>query len=246
MKLTVRIVALAAMLAGLALAGRADPGRGASAPADSRPADNLEYWLGRATPATGPSADPSADATSQANRPQRADAVPGVIELTDGRQIPGRLFTTRDKNLEIYDETHKRWRRVPLLAVLGIEAVVVEAKMEPQWRWQQMGAPEKVYTGLEYPTVRLLWEVHLIDGTEVTGTIKGQPLWLQPAAGPPGERLGPFILHERLRGEVGQEQAELVHVRKVVVSRQMAASVLQATSGPAGDDGGKQPGQADN
>jgi len=202
------------------------------AAAEDAPADNLEYWLQQAeqAPATAPATQPAGtSAPAAAHAPPRADALPGVVELSDGRLLPGWIFTTVEQPWLVYQADLKLWRRLPMLAVLSIRSVLVEQRMELRWRWKAMGEPEKVYTGQKYPFRRHLWRFRLLDGTEVTGTVKGQPLWVEHA----GKRHGPFVLHERHAGEDGQSLTDLVYVRRVIISRRAMDAALAAAPAPA-------------
>ena len=152
----------------------------------------------------------------------RADALPGVIELSNGKQLPGGLYTTREKPWLVWSQPTKSWRRVPLINLLSITAVVVEERMELRWRWKGMGEPEKVYTGKSYPFRRVRWRFKLIDGSVLEGPTKGQPLWVELR----GKATGPFVLHERSKGQDGQTLKDLVYVRKVVISRRMMQAVI--------------------
>jgi hypothetical protein len=158
-------------------------------------------------------------------------AVPGVLEFSDGRQIAGGLYTTREKNFEVWIENEKRWRLVPFLAILCVTAVVDEEKMEQEWRWKEMGVPEKVFTGREYPTRSLSWRFHLIDDSTITGAVKGQPVWVQtpPHAGQDAQKAGPFMLSERSKGEMGQKLPDLVYIKRIVVSRKAMEQVAWAS-----------------
>ncbi|MDY6914534.1 MAG: hypothetical protein SVT52_08780 [Planctomycetota bacterium] len=208
---------------------------GAGKQAKSRPGGNLDYWLSRAKPL-----DTQPAATTQPARPititkppKREDALPGVIQLSDGTLLAGSLYTTRGHNWQLYIESQKRWRQIPLITVLSIAAIVREEKMVQQWRWKAMGTPERVYTGREYPTRRLKWSFHLIDGSRLIGTIKGQPLWLEQN----GKTFGPFVLHERSKGQLGQKLSELIYIKKLYVSRRLAEAVLaDRAKPPAGSD----------
>lgn len=188
------------------------------------PASNLDYWLGQAeTPATSPATQPASQpAEPAASESLRADALPGAVRLSDGRTLAGGLYTTRGKCWQVWNEDRHRWQRVPFLTVLSITAVVVERKLEPKWRWKAMGEPERVYTGETYPTCRLQWRFELIDGTTLTGAVKGQPIWLDAS----GRQAGPFVLHERMKGKVGQGLDDLVHLQRLVVSRRTMQQVL--------------------
>ncbi len=198
---------------------------------------NLEYWLDRAEDAgeAGATRPAIRSPEAPADTFTRPDALPGVLKLSDGTLLPGGLYTTTRKNLELYVASEKRWRRVPLAAVLSIEAIVREQRMELRWRWKAMGVPEKVYTGEKYPLRKTDWKLLLIDGTDLTGSIKGQPLWVERR----GKRHGPFVLHERHKGKDGQTFEELVYVEKVVISRRemkrIRARLVAQKKKPAGD-----------
>ena len=234
---SVRIAILSCIMA-------APAGAGGAAPPATQPASDLDYWLSRARPvesnqpgaATRPGSDAhgnaagtggAAPASANPFRPsglpfRRGDAMPGVIELSDGNQLPGGLYTTVEKPWIVWSEATKSWRRVDFLTLLSIEAVVEEERMELDWRWKGMGEPEKVYTGKKYPMRRMHWRFKLIDGSVVEGSTKGQPVFVELA----GKVSGPFILGERMKGELGQTLGDLAYVRKIVVSRGMMDLVI--------------------
>jgi hypothetical protein len=197
-----------------------------AAMAASRPASYVESWLREATTATAPGvAEPAGgNPFGTRDRFDRKDAPPGVVILSDGRTLAGRVYTTRDKDLEVWVESEKRWRHVPLILLLSIRAVVVEEGMEKEWRWKEMGSDEKTFTGREKPIRRYRWRLHLIDDSYVTGAVKGQPLWVDS----PEKRRGPFILHERSAGKYGQTLKDLVHVKRVVISLRAMEEVIKA------------------
>jgi len=230
---------------------------------DGEPAEsNLDYWLKRAKPAdedaasedgpeaaadgqgggTGGEAEGDGGTAEPAGPIRRRDALPGVLKLSDGRLLPGEVFTTRNRPFLLYVEAERRWRRVPPAAVLSVTAVVVEEKMELEWRWKAMGEPERVYTGRSYPTRRLLWKLHLADGSSMTGAIKGQPIWVQAG----GRRHGPFVLHERTKGKIGQTLDDIVYVEKVVISRRLREKVEAYLQVAAGTDAEAPAGQQDD
>jgi len=219
------------------------------------PASNLDYWLGQAKPIDSAKTKPAENqskpkAAPAKNEPaiqaefRRDDALPGVVEFSDGRQLAGGIFTTRNKPLALWIPQQKRWLRVPIAAVLSISAVVVQQEMKLRWRWKEMGQPERVYTGKSYPFRRFEWRLHLADGSYIQGIIKGQPIWIEtrgnsrgyPAnsrgvATPPvrverpQKTPGPFILHERAKGKTGQSLAKQIYIRKIVISRKMMDKV---------------------
>lgn len=153
-----------------------------------------------------------------------SDELPGIVELSDGRVLAGKIHTTPEKPFSVYVKAEKRWRRVPLPAAMSITAVVVEEKMELQWRWKGMGEPEKIYTGKSYPTRRLEWKFRLADDSCITGTVKGQPVWVVSN----GKTHGPFILHERSKGKTGRQLKDLVYIKRIIVSKTLMEKVLAA------------------
>lgn len=234
------------VLIGLCAAMLAGPAAGED---DKKPpAGNLDYWLNRAKPVTtkpaaAAAAKPGAGVNPFAGPEKayfRADALPGAIELSNGKQLPGGVYTTHEKPWIVWCEQTKSWRRIPFIACLSIEAVVEQERMELRWRWKGMGEPERVFTGKKYPFRRLHWRFNLIDGTRVEGSTKGQPVFVELR----GKKAGPFVLHERMKGKDGQTLQDLVYVRKIVISRKMMKAVIadvEKQFDKADADGAKKP-----
>lgn len=205
----------------------------AEKPPKKKPASNLDLWLNEDAPVAPKSTETNPlDAGHNPFRKGdaflRTDALPGVVELNDGRQIPGGLYTTREKDFEVNVPSEKRWRRVPLVLVRSIEAVLLEEKMDQHWRWKAMGVPERVYTGKEYPYRRFEWKFNLIDGTSLQGVVKGQPLWIEKLEDLGGRgRYGPFVLHERFSGAEGTKLEDHPYMKQIVISRRMMTKVLE-------------------
>ena len=230
--LLVRSAILAAALAAPSPAQTAKPAKPAKQDPKAKPASNLDYWLNQAkvVDANKPAAaKPAEDPAAGANPFRKArgpffhrDALPGVIELSNGKQLPGGVYTTLEKPWIVWDEPTKCWRRVPFINCLSIAAVVEQERMELKWRWKGMGEPEKVFTGKKYPLRRLHWRFKLIDGTVVEGSTKGQPVFVELL----GKVAGPFVLHERMKGKEDETLDQLVYVRKIVVSRRMMDAVI--------------------
>ncbi|KKL22716.1 hypothetical protein LCGC14_2432670, partial [marine sediment metagenome] len=183
--------------------------------------------------ATSPSTPqaPKVNPLGASDRFRRRDALPGVVVLSNGTVIPGGVYTTRDKNWEVWVESEKRWRHIPPILVLSIQAVVVEEAMDNEWRWKEMGSDEKVFTGRKKPIRRFRWRFHLIDGSHVTGNVKGQPVWIEVDR----KTKGPHVLHERSAGKYGQTLTDLVYVKRIVISRRAMeqARRAQPASAPA-------------
>ncbi|NOX56885.1 MAG: hypothetical protein GXP27_21080, partial [Planctomycetes bacterium] len=80
-------------------------------------------------------------------RPQRKDAVRGVIELSNGKKIRGQIYLTRGHYLRIYDPEKEKFRDVPLRAAKEVRCLIEKEWMEKEWRFKENANDEKVYTG---------------------------------------------------------------------------------------------------
>ncbi|NIA22029.1 MAG: hypothetical protein GWP05_08740 [Anaerolineaceae bacterium] len=159
-------------------------------------------------PASAESAPANPFTKTAAGRP---DALAGAVELSDGTVLPGLVYLTRGKDLEIFDTAKKKQRRIPLASVLTIEAVVEWERMDRQWRFKTAGHPEKVYTGKSYPNRMLSYRITLGDQGVVEGHIAGQLLYVQPREG----RVRLLVLHKRHKGPPGTKLKDLVYLKRV-------------------------------
>jgi len=152
----------------------------------------------------------------------RDDAVPGYVEMSDGRILTGDIYLTRDKRLKLYDEALKRQREIPLRVVKQIECKVLREWMEKEWRFKEMANDEKYYTGREYPSREYLHTITLHDGRTITGPL-AEVVYIQPYAHSPDEPLAPrsgvkpirVLLHKRDKGQIGTDLKSLTYTRLI-------------------------------
>lgn len=155
-------------------------------------------------------------------RTERDDAVPGFIELSDGQVLVGGIYLTRDKRLKVYDDESKRQREIPLRVVRQIECRVLKQWMEREWRFKELAANEKYYTGREYPVRECEYVITLHDGRKITGTL-AELFYIQPYAyEATDERIyrtdvkaEKYIVHKRQKGESGTSFKHLVYVTRI-------------------------------
>ena len=207
-----RAMVLAAGLVGLWAGGRA---LGADAPVRPPPEEADEAGRAQGPDITFVDLDDeeqqgSASPFERGDVLARRDAVPGHIELSSGRKVPGKICTTRGRRLKVFNLDRREYEFVPVPALERIEAVVEWERMERQWRFKEAGNPEKVYSGGEYPARKLAWRLTLRNGHRITGHILGQPLYVAREGEP--QR---WVLHDRQKGEAGATLADLVYVRRV-------------------------------
>ncbi len=146
------------------------------------------------------------------------DAMPGYIELSDGRVLAGAIWTTPEKPWSVFEAESKSFRRIPPAVVRGIEAEVLWERDEPEWRWKEGGSDEKIYTGRTYPARMLRYVFTLANGEKVAGTVQ-QPIYVQVEGGQPVQ----FILHERDKGPLDGKLSRLVYVRRVCLGEEALA-----------------------
>ena len=64
---------------------------------------------------------------------------------------------------------------------------------------------------------------NLIDGSTVTGAVKGQSIWVRWD----DKTSGPMVLHERAKGKIDVKLKDAYYVKKIVVSTKMRDAVLE-------------------
>lgn len=167
----------------------------------------------------------------------REDAIPGYIELSDGKIIAGAIYMTRDKRLKIFDSTLQRQREIPLDRVKQIECIVVSERMEKEWRFKETAADVKEYTGRSYPAREYRHRITLDDGRTIEGPIS-EVLYVRPQAsgtngkGSQNPSVEPqrFILYKTHKGPLGSDLKSLVYVKAVKLGEEALAEGLKKTA----------------
>lgn len=175
-------------------------------------------------------------------RQDRDDALPGTLELSDGRVLVGNVYMTRDKRLRIEDQQMQRQREVPLSAIKQIECHVEKEWMEKEWRFKEAALNEKVFTGRTYPSRVYSHTITLKSGKKITGPL-AEVIYIRPYAemteGPRSEDSVPepqrFLLNKRNKGAVGADLKSLVYVTRIKLGQD---AVDQSKAG-AGKKGSK-------
>lgn len=190
----------------------------------------MTSWLGWHS--SSGAAEPPALNPFGAVRQGRDDAIPGYVELSNGKVFPGDVYMTRDKPVKIYDEKLKRQREIPLKAIKEIECTVLKEWIEKEWRFKELALDEKMYTGRSYPSREYAHTVtlrgrELEDGTreedrKITGQLS-EIIFVQPYIRSPDDpnayrpEMGPekFLLHKRDKGEPGTTLKQLTYVKRI-------------------------------
>jgi hypothetical protein len=158
---------------------------------------------------------------------QREDAVPGYVEMSDGRICAGQVYLTRDVRLKINDDKMQREREVPLSAVKQIDCAVKKEWMEKEWKFKELTADEKMYTGRSYPSREYVHTITLKDGRTITGPLSAvvyvePPDYLKPKPGEfrPEVKTKKFVLNKRNKGEIGQDLKSLVYPKSIKLGKE--------------------------
>lgn len=179
----------------------------------TQPTDPAVDWLlsnAATAPATEPSDVPQTQpAVLESANTVWADSRPGVITLSDGRVVSGKLSTTLRQPLRVWDKQKQQYQDVPFSMIRAIEARVISQSQEKQWAFVESGSDAKQYSGRVYPVRQTEYAVTLKDGTIVTGGVAA-PIYLESKD---GREI--FILHKNDKGEIGQSLVDLVYVKTV-------------------------------
>jgi hypothetical protein len=162
-----------------------------------------------------------------AERPKRRDAVPGKLVRSDGKVHRGRIYLTRDKRLELYCDSEKKWHNLRLRDLESLEWKVEFEKEEREWRWKESGSDVKVYTGRKKVDRRYKTVVVKKGGTRIEGHIRGTVIYVQPGKG--GRKK--FFLYWNHPSDFDQKPEDLVHVKEVRFGEEHAKEPPKRLSG---------------
>lgn len=178
--------------------------------ADPKPADDdVDFLLKQATtaPATKPSTLP---ANSSPFKEVNADGKrAAVITFSDNEKVRGKLSTTLEKPIRVWDDEKKEYRDIPFQFIKTLEAKILWEREEKEWKFRESGSDIKEYSGKTYPAREMQYTFTLSNGQTITGGVVA-PLYLD---NPHGDKV--LVLHKRDKGEVGQTLKQLIYVKKV-------------------------------
>lgn len=170
--------------------------------------------------AGGKTANPFGRATS---RPEYA--LPGVVVYSNGRKVPGYIWTPSGKEWRVYERASKQFRDVPFDVVKRIEGVVEWERMEDDWRWKEGGMDVKVFTGKTYPNRMTYFSFTLLDDRKIVGNI-AQMFFVELAG-----RITRVTLHKRNQGRLGQTLESMPYVKTVLFdAKAMRDAIEQITA----------------
>ncbi len=142
---------------------------------------------------------------------KRSDAVPGKLVRSDAKVHRGGIFLTRDKRLELYCDSEKKWHNLKLKDIKSIKWEIEFEKQEREWRWKQSGSDVKVYTGREKVDRRYKAVVVKNDCTKIEGHLRGTVVYVQPAKG----KRQKFFVYWNHPGDFDQKPEDLIYTSEI-------------------------------
>ncbi len=175
-----------------------------------------------------PALNPSGSRAQREDQ-KRDDAVPGFVELSDGKVHPGQVMLTRDARLKIFDEQQKKHREIPLKAIKRIDCTVLKEWVEEEWRFKENASDEKFFTGRTYPSREYTHKITLQNGQKIEGTLSGI-VYVRADPAADAER---YLLHKRDKGNPGTDLKSLVYVRSIQLGAKALEEGKRKAAGPA-------------
>jgi hypothetical protein len=169
-------------------------------------ADPTVDWLMKQA-TTGPSSQPATQPTAIFKAEDDASRA-GVITMSDGSTVSGKIATTAEKPVRVWDENEKEYKDVPFSMIKSIEAEVLWERDEQEWHFKASGSDVKEYSGKTYPARETKYKLTLTNGESVEGGVVA-PLFV-------GDKT--YVLHKRDKGDVGQTLSQLIYVKSVTFS----------------------------
>ncbi len=178
-------------------------------------------------PTTAPSTQPTtAGGAGQASpfgkrRSRPEYALPGVVIYSNGRKVPGYIWTPSGKEWRVYERASKQFRDIPFDVVKSIDGIVEWERMEDDWRWKEGGMDVKVYTGKQYPNRMTYFSFTLLDDRKIVGNI-AQMFYVALAG-----RVRTVALHKRQQGKLGQTLESMPYVERVLFDAKAMRDAIQ-------------------
>ena len=138
----------------------------------------------------------------------------GVITLSDGTKIEGKIATTQDKPVRIWVEKEKDYEDVPFDQIVSAEVEVLWERDEKEWNFKETGSDIKVYSGRTYPARQTQYTFTLTDGTIIKGDVVA-PLYVTTEDG----KTKTYVLYKRDKGEIGQTLKDRPYVKTVTFGK---------------------------
>lgn len=147
----------------------------------------------------------------------RADALPGKLVLSDGKELRGKLYLTRDKKLEVFETGRQEWNKLDLKELSRLDISVEKEETVKEWRWKEAGSDVKVDTGRTKVDRTYKCTAAKLDGKKIEGHLRGTVIYVKEAEDKDARR---FFLLWNSPGDFDQKPEDLVYVKAVVLGEE--------------------------
>jgi hypothetical protein len=134
----------------------------------------------------------------------------GSVQLSTGRVITGRIWTTQQTPFRVWLAGIKQYRDIDIRLIRQIVGTIRYARQIRQYKFQQMGSDIKLYTGKTRPRIGYQFTFRLINGKSITGTVIA-PIYIRTPAG----KQYFYLLKKRIEGKLGQRADSISYVKKI-------------------------------
>ena len=133
----------------------------------------------------------------------------GTVELSNGRVLKGKIWTTLRTPFRVWLTDIKQYRDLDIRLIKSIHAKILRAHLIRQWRWQQEGSDIKVYSGKAKPRITFAYTFHMLNGKSITGTLIA-PLYVRTA-----RHRHNLLMYKRIEGKLGEKISGIIYVKRV-------------------------------
>ena len=152
---------------------------------------------------------------------QRADAVPGKLVLSDGKEHRGKLFLTRDKKLELFDVGRQEWQKLDLKDLKSLAIAIEKEETVKEWRWKEAGSDVKVETGRTKIDRTYKCTAVKADDKKVEGHLRGTVIYVKESEDKEAERFW-LLWNQPGPKDFDQKPEDLIYVKEVVFGEEAA------------------------
>ncbi len=146
----------------------------------------------------------------------------GTVELSDGRVLTGKIWTTLRTPFRVWLDPIKQYRDMDIRLIKSIHVKIIRAHLIRQWRWQQEGSDIKVYSGLTKPRISFAYRFTMLNGKTFTGTLIA-PLYVRTA-----HHRYNLLMYKRIEGKLGERLGGIIYVKAVHL--QVTPAIQQAAA----------------
>lgn len=131
------------------------------------------------------------------------------IELSNGRQVSGKLSLMGSRPLTITPTGGKYQQKILLSDIISINQIIREQSMNRPWIYKEAGKIDKMYLEGSYPFINFTTEILLANGKVVRGDIVSTAFRFS------GKGFRKLFLTRQIKGKTGEKMSDLVYPLRI-------------------------------